>query len=220
MLKAGYKETRLHYSVMLKKFLSGAIETVGGSSKTTTPRSHSSKLQRIASEPYSIQAQRMQDIHRTWSDSTGTTYRSYVSVGNPDNNPDGITCNGLLTRRRSSLKKLDLAESCGERDSSCNLNESSSSKKSVTWIDHKIPGRSISEFHLITPRSFASDRGQRDNNGGHINNPYYQARGNANISLHANQQLQYYYYHQQASRSPRSSCSSCMSTLRTFWWGL
>jgi len=88
-------------------------------------------------------------------------------------------------------------------------------KKSVTWIDKEIPGRSISEYHLITPRSFRSDRGTwRDRSSVAVQN-----RSQSRISLHTNQQLQYYYYHQQASKS-RSSCSTCMGTLRTFWFGI
>ena len=91
--------------------------------------------------------------------------------------------------RRPSLKRPDW-----------NPNDSGSSKKSVTWIDKEIPGRSISEFHLITPRSFRMqqyrDRALPSSGGGGGAGSQAQSR----VSLHVNQQLQYYYYHQRTGK--------------------
>jgi hypothetical protein len=210
---------------MLKKFLSDAVQTVS-SVKSATPQNTTKnqhlKLHRIASEPYSIQAKRMQDIHRTLSDST------HCSAYSREDRSDLSDCSGgqretahkKVLPRRSSLRKRDSSKvrhygnNIDDSDQSRESGGAKEKKKTVTWIDDKIPGRSISEFHLITPRSFASARHEMRSDS--FSN---QTRTSTSLSLRANQQLQYYYYHQQASRSPRA-CQSCLGSLRSFWWGL
>mmetsp|Transcript_1517 Transcript_1517/g.5678 ORF Transcript_1517/g.5678 Transcript_1517/m.5678 type:complete len:158 (-) Transcript_1517:109-582(-) len=154
------------------------------------------RLHRNVSEPYTKNLRRLQEVHRTLSESAS----SYHSAA------DDMTKTSRVARR-PSLKRPDW-----------NPNDSGSSKKSVTWIDKEIPGRSISEFHLITPRSFrmqqCRDQALPSSGGGGGAGSQAQSR----VSLHVNQQLQYYYYHQRAGKS--SACSTCMSSLRAFWWGV
>ena len=159
------------------------------------------KLQRVASAPYSIQVKRMQEVHRTLSESGGSTYRSFDSATEAPAGQDSV-----VVKRKSSLKVRLCDDTGGE------LRKQSSGRKSVTWRDLEVPGRSISEFHLITPRSCISDRhshqgGYRYGGGGSgcvattaAQEVISQSRSQGHISLHTNQQLQYYYYHQRASR--------------------
>ena len=215
---------------MLKKFLSDAVQTVAAV-KTATPQTNKNqklKLHRIASEPYSVQARRLQDIHRTLSDSTHCSYSREDKLSENEEGEEGMLRlqQKKVLPRRSSLRKRDSSKvqhckddhdhddsSRGEKEGE---GEGARKKKSVTWIDDKIPGRSISEFHLITPRSFAS---ARENSMNQMNSSFSNQPRSVSLSLRANQQLQYYYYHQQASRSPRA-CQSCLTSLRSFWWGL
>lgn len=121
-------------------------------------------------------------LRLTRDDRAPSTRSSYHSAA------DDMTKTSRVARR-PSLKRPDW-----------NPNDSGSSKKSVTWIDKEIPGRSISEFHLITPRSFRMqqyrDRALPSSGGGGGAGSQAQSR----VSLHVNQQLQYYYYHQRAGK--------------------
>mmetsp|Transcript_31671 Transcript_31671/g.68535 ORF Transcript_31671/g.68535 Transcript_31671/m.68535 type:complete len:216 (+) Transcript_31671:286-933(+) len=212
---------------MLNAFLSDAARGFAPSGAHNNHTTSNAKLHRIASEPYSVQARRMQEISRTLSDSTGTTttrshtleyadahtstYRSYTA----DEAPDGITCHGNGISRRSSLRKVhhrDGGACANGGHGGRGVTGPTPRKKTVSWMDEKIPGRSISEFHLITPRSMVSER-------------YYEQQQQAQQQQQRGRspQYQYYYYanHYFNSKSPRSTnaCGSCMSTIRNFWWG-
>ncbi|QDZ18734.1 hypothetical protein A3770_02p12520 [Chloropicon primus] len=190
---------------MLKTWVVGDDQVLSHTKGKGKHKKGGTKLHRIASEPYSVQVQRMQEVHRTLTDSA--SYHSANALDDKEEDSRQKRRHAPL-QRRPSLKRPWKGDGCGG-------SRVSPVKKSVTWIDKEIPGRSISEYHLITPRSFRSDRGTwRDRSSVAVQN-----RSQSRISLHTNQQLQYYYYHQQASKS-RSSCSTCMGTLRTFWFGI
>mmetsp|Transcript_12502 Transcript_12502/g.31758 ORF Transcript_12502/g.31758 Transcript_12502/m.31758 type:complete len:167 (-) Transcript_12502:664-1164(-) len=166
--------------MMMTKFL----QSVDSASCTQQQQyAPTSKLQRIPSEPYSVQATRMEAIlQRTLTDdSEAKTQRS-----------NGSFVSKSSMRRRDSFKSNP---------------EDMELKKSVSWVDKKIPGRSLSDIHVITPRSVVDDYHCMET----------MQRTSSRLSV-----VTSYYFQTAAARERgnNSSCSSCLVAIRTALWGI